>query len=221
MCQGCRPWKERPWCRPGIREGSDSLSAKRLIMGSTVQGTAGSVFLFRRPGKDLNILGWEKRMMPGTCSEPLVWDMVTIMADHRYSYPTVQGAPDRPSASAIPVNQGFVKEELSGVVDRVTYHNPDNGWSVLQVLPFDSPGRREPCWCIRPGCLPGPPCTLKGRGRCIPNMDVSFPLPWQKNENPLPPVPWKIYRVRSHQRGGAQNCEKNCQAFQRPDPGGV
>ncbi len=79
--------------------------------------------------------------MPGACPVPLVWDMVTGMADHGYSYPTVQGPPDRPSG--IPANQGFVKERLTGVVDRVTYHNPDNGWSVLQVLPFDAPGRRE------------------------------------------------------------------------------
>jgi exodeoxyribonuclease V alpha subunit len=28
-------------------------------------------------------------------------------------------------------------------VDRVTYHNPDNGWSVLRVLPFDNPHQQE------------------------------------------------------------------------------
>ncbi|MEO5969020.1 MAG: AAA family ATPase [Bdellovibrionia bacterium] len=30
---------------------------------------------------------------------------------------------------------------LSGVVERVTFHNAENGWSVLKVAPFDSPGR--------------------------------------------------------------------------------
>ncbi len=30
-----------------------------------------------------------------------------------------------------------------GIADRVTYHNPDNGWSVLRVLPFDNPHQQE------------------------------------------------------------------------------
>ncbi len=34
---------------------------------------------------------------------------------------------------------GIIPERLRGVVDRVTYHNADNGWSVLRVLPFDNP----------------------------------------------------------------------------------
>ncbi|MCP4720910.1 MAG: recombinase RecD, partial [Desulfobacteraceae bacterium] len=38
---------------------------------------------------------------------------------------------------------GFIPETLKGVVDRVTFHNPDNGWSILRVLPFDNPGHQE------------------------------------------------------------------------------
>ena len=34
-------------------------------------------------------------------------------------------------------------ESISGIVDRVTYHNSDNGWSVLRVLPFDNPHQQE------------------------------------------------------------------------------
>jgi len=34
-------------------------------------------------------------------------------------------------------------ETLSGIVDRITYHNPDNGWSVLRVLPFNNPHQQE------------------------------------------------------------------------------
>jgi exodeoxyribonuclease V alpha subunit len=34
---------------------------------------------------------------------------------------------------------GVITETVRGIVDRVTYHNPDNGWSVLRVLPFDNP----------------------------------------------------------------------------------
>lgn len=34
-------------------------------------------------------------------------------------------------------------ESIRGIVDRVTYHNPDNGWSVLRVLPFDNLNNQE------------------------------------------------------------------------------
>ena len=38
---------------------------------------------------------------------------------------------------------GIITERLRGIVDRVTYHNADNGWSVLRVLPFNNPHRQE------------------------------------------------------------------------------
>jgi exodeoxyribonuclease V alpha subunit len=37
----------------------------------------------------------------------------------------------------------MIVETLRGIVDRITYHNPENGWSVLRVLPFDRPGAQE------------------------------------------------------------------------------
>ena len=40
-------------------------------------------------------------------------------------------------------HQGTIAESIRGIVDRVTYHNPDNGWSVLRVLPFDNPHQKE------------------------------------------------------------------------------
>jgi len=38
---------------------------------------------------------------------------------------------------------GTLIESISGIVDRVTYHNPDNGWSVLRIVPFDHPYQQE------------------------------------------------------------------------------
>ncbi|HHL33903.1 MAG TPA: recombinase RecD [Desulfobulbaceae bacterium] len=35
---------------------------------------------------------------------------------------------------------GIIEEKLRGIVERVTYHNPDNGWSVLRVTPFSGHG---------------------------------------------------------------------------------
>jgi exodeoxyribonuclease V alpha subunit len=36
-----------------------------------------------------------------------------------------------------------IQERLRGVVDRVTYHNAENGWSVLRVLPYTHPHQHE------------------------------------------------------------------------------
>jgi len=38
------------------------------------------------------------------------------------------------------VHSTSIKEKIRGIVERITYHNPDNGWSVLRVKPFDSHG---------------------------------------------------------------------------------
>ena len=36
-----------------------------------------------------------------------------------------------------------IQEKLTGIVNRVTYHNPDTGWSVLRVQPFNSSHQQE------------------------------------------------------------------------------
>ena len=38
---------------------------------------------------------------------------------------------------------GAITETIRGIVDRVTYHNPDNGWTVLRVSPFNNPYQQE------------------------------------------------------------------------------
>lgn len=38
---------------------------------------------------------------------------------------------------------GVIAETLRGIVSRVTYHNPDSGWSVLRVASFDNPHQQE------------------------------------------------------------------------------
>ncbi len=32
----------------------------------------------------------------------------------------------------------IINETVRGIVSRITYHNPDTGWSVLRVQPFDN-----------------------------------------------------------------------------------
>ena len=38
---------------------------------------------------------------------------------------------------------GAITETIRGIVDRVTYHNPDNAWSVLRVLAFNNLHQQE------------------------------------------------------------------------------
>lgn len=38
---------------------------------------------------------------------------------------------------------GFIEVTLKGIVDRVTYHNSDNGFSILRVFPFNNPHQKE------------------------------------------------------------------------------
>jgi len=37
----------------------------------------------------------------------------------------------------------IITEKVRGIVERVTYHNPDTGWSVLKISPFNGPGSQE------------------------------------------------------------------------------
>jgi exodeoxyribonuclease V alpha subunit len=37
----------------------------------------------------------------------------------------------------------FITETIVGIVDRVTFHNPDSGWSVLRVSPFNAPNQQD------------------------------------------------------------------------------
>ncbi|MEI7973622.1 MAG: AAA family ATPase, partial [Bdellovibrio sp.] len=44
--------------------------------------------------------------------------------------------------SSKPISLSSSTEKLSGVVERVTFHNEKNGWSVLKVAPFNEPNKR-------------------------------------------------------------------------------
>jgi exodeoxyribonuclease V alpha subunit len=38
---------------------------------------------------------------------------------------------------------GVIEETVRGIVDRVTYHNADNGFSILRVFPCNNPLQQE------------------------------------------------------------------------------
>lgn len=49
-------------------------------------------------------------------------------------------SPPRPNTAN---STAEITEALAGVVDRVTFHNPESGWSVLRVSPFSNPHQQE------------------------------------------------------------------------------
>ncbi len=40
-------------------------------------------------------------------------------------------------------NTGVIQETIQGIVDRVTFHNPESGWTILKVSPFNNPHQQE------------------------------------------------------------------------------
>ena len=71
---------------------------------------------------------------------------------------------------------GAITETIRGIVDRVTYHNPDNGWSVLRVEPFNS-SQRETVTVHQTQVLAAPQWNFVAPGNSIRNTDASFSLP--------------------------------------------
>jgi exodeoxyribonuclease V alpha subunit len=67
-----------------------------------------------------------------------------------------------------------IREILKGVVDRVTYHNPDNGWSVLRVLPFDNPAKQETVVVHQTQVFAGATMTFEGEWAMHPKFGRQF-----------------------------------------------
>ena len=45
--------------------------------------------------------------------------------------------------TSLNTNTGVIQETITGIVDRVTFHNPENGWAILRVRPFNNPHQIE------------------------------------------------------------------------------
>jgi len=62
---------------------------------------------------------------------------------------------------------GIITESIRGIVDRVTYHNPENGWSVLRVSPFNNLMQSETVIVHQTKVFAG--ATMEFRGSWIVN----------------------------------------------------
>ncbi|MBT5230799.1 MAG: recombinase RecD, partial [Methylococcales bacterium] len=67
-----------------------------------------------------------------------------------------------------------IDESLQGIVQRITYHNEDNGWSVLKVQPFDSPSSQETVIVHQTKVFAGATMAFKGAWILHPKFGRQF-----------------------------------------------
>ena len=67
-----------------------------------------------------------------------------------------------------------IEETLTGIVNRVTYHNPDSGWSVLRVQPFNSPESQETVTVHQTKVFAGATMCFKGAWTINPKYGRQF-----------------------------------------------
>ena len=79
---------------------------------------------------------------------------------------------------------GHINEILKGVVDRVTYHNPDNGWSILKVLPFDNLNKRETVVVHQTKVFAGATMEFEGAWTVHPKFGRQFKAIQAKENKP-------------------------------------
>jgi exodeoxyribonuclease V alpha subunit len=79
---------------------------------------------------------------------------------------------------------GFIPETLKGVVDRVTFHNPDNGWSILRVQPFDNPGHQETVVVHQTKVFAGATMEFQGAWTHHPKYGRQFQASLAKEKKP-------------------------------------
>ena len=83
------------------------------------------------------------------------------------------------------VNQtGVINEILKGIVDRVTFHNPDNGWSILRVMPFDNPQGQETVIVHQTKVFAGATMEFQGAWTTHPKYGRQFQATVAKEKKP-------------------------------------
>jgi len=83
------------------------------------------------------------------------------------------------------INQtGVITEVLKGIVDRVTFHNPDNGWSILRVMPFNNPQGQETVIVHQTKVFAGATMEFQGSWTTHPKYGRQFQATVAKEKKP-------------------------------------
>jgi len=84
-----------------------------------------------------------------------------------------------------PVNRtGVITEVLKGIVDRVTFHNPDNGWSILRVTAFNNPHGQETVIVHQTKVFAGATMEFEGSWTIHPKHGRQFQATLAKEKKP-------------------------------------
>lgn len=67
-----------------------------------------------------------------------------------------------------------ITEKITGIVQRVTYHNEDTGWSVLKVSPFNSPTSQETVTVHQTKVFAGATIEFRGTWTTHPQFGRQF-----------------------------------------------
>lgn len=79
---------------------------------------------------------------------------------------------------------GIINEILTGIVDRVTFHNPDNGWSILRVMPFNNPHGQETVIVHQTKVFAGATMEFQGSWTTHPKYGRQFQATVAKEKKP-------------------------------------
>ncbi len=83
------------------------------------------------------------------------------------------------------INQtGIINEVLKGIVDRVTFHNPDNGWSILRVMAFNNPQGQETVIVHQTKVFAGATMEFQGSWTTHPKYGRQFQATVAKEKKP-------------------------------------
>ncbi len=71
-------------------------------------------------------------------------------------------------------SSNVIVEKLAGIVQRVTYHNPENGWSVLKVQPFNQLGEQTTVTVHQTKVFAGATMEFRGAWTVHPQFGRQF-----------------------------------------------
>lgn len=104
-----------------------------------------------------------------------------------------------------------IQEKLIGIVNRVTYHNPDTGWSVLRVQPFNSSHQQETVTVHQTKVFAGATMEFIGAWTINSQYGRQFKATDAIEKKTCNNSFYrKIFRLRHDKRSGAKNSTKNC-----------
>ena len=113
-----------------------------------------------------------------------------------------------------------ITEVLTGIVSRVTYHNPTTGWSVLHVQPFQSPQQQETVTVHQTKVFAGATMEFRGAWTIDHKYGRQFKATEAIEKKPATTASIEKYLGSGLiTRGGSANGKEDCYVFPERDLG--